>query len=398
MTNPNLKPFLRTCFLCASMLCGLSFLLPMSAEGALRAVAGGGGSSGGSTPGASCTNNGGMVYGSAGALVCSSAVTTDGNGAVSASGLVTAGTLTVTGVSSMGGTVSVSTGANVTNAYTAVSQGTIVYNVFNSGCGGLVAGSPCLQIGTGSGLSTGLLLGTLANGQTALWSTNAALTTSNYILMGFNSGYTQINGANGVILQGAGTGLAQATSTAWQPFSASGLTLGTSGNPWGNVFTTGAISGGSLTANSNGIETAQTTWGAVTTGAIVSAGAPVTNGTVTNIVNLSSLPAGVYDISAQCNWDIFGATVTQQQCGISYTATTFLTSAGGTSGGATIGNDPYTHSWQAPIAATTSDISLNTMPVRVKCTSACTIFHTSALTFSVGTAKAFGSIRARRVQ
>jgi hypothetical protein len=255
----------------------------------------------------------------------------------------------------------------VTNAITVTNQGTINASIATSG----------------AITTNGVFLGPNGSLTNATYSTSGNVNTGVYFPSGNQVGLS----ANGVgYLFSSGS------------LTANGISLGTSGTPFGAIFSNAAVSAGSYLANSNGIETVQTTWGAVTSGAIVSAGATVTTGTVTNIVNLSSLPAGVYDISVTCDWNIFGATVTQQQCGLSYTAATFLTQAGGTSGGATVSNEPFRREWQTPAAGTTSDLSIQIAPVRVKLTSAATIYHTSALTFSVGTAKAFGSIRAVRVQ
>jgi hypothetical protein len=163
------------------------------------------------------------------------------------------------------------------------------------------------------------------------------------------------------------------------------------------INSTGAISAGSYTANSNGIENSAGQIGHLISNSVASAGSAVSTGSPANIGSLASLAPGVYDVWAQCDWNIFAATVTQQQCGISYTSATLLTQAGGTSGGATISNDPYAHSWQAT-TTTLGDMSLSVGPVRVKITATSTIYQVGSLTFSAGTAKAFGSIRSIQVE
>ena len=76
-------------FFCVIAMCfGVMLIDPTESHAALRAA--GGSSSGGSSPGANCTNNGGVIYASAGGFVCNTSLTTDGNGNVSAGQTVVA--------------------------------------------------------------------------------------------------------------------------------------------------------------------------------------------------------------------------------------------------------------------------------------------------------------------
>ena len=90
--TPEVKFSLYMGIFWSVLICAASFLMPVSASGALRAVAGGGSSSGGTpvVPSATCANNGGIIYGSAGAFTCNTSLTTDGAGAVNASASITA--------------------------------------------------------------------------------------------------------------------------------------------------------------------------------------------------------------------------------------------------------------------------------------------------------------------
>lgn len=401
--NPNLKPFLRVCLLISSMLCGLSILLPMSAEGALRGVAGGGSSSGGggTTGCTTSSGNGNIVYVSAGACTSNNSFSTDGAGAVSASVSVTTPLHAAPGVLTLESQGATTAGATLTNN-----------NSFSVPIltGTTSATSPLIS-GTTS-VTTPLLVGTTTQsfrGQGA--STDGATVTNN--IWAFNSAPTvpSLNiGASGQVL---GNGVS-AVDFAYNPTTLFRWASATEADFFfagtivtkmlsTGITTTGSISSGSYVGNSNGIELSNTlaSIGAVSSGSVVSAGGTVTTGTAANVIGMP-LPAGVYTMWGQCNYNLFNGGVsagpTDQRCGISYTSATLLTQAGGTSGGATVDSGPYTHQL-VPIGNTvTSDITVPVQPVKVKCTSTCTIFLVGQITFANGTVKLFGDIHALRIQ
>jgi hypothetical protein len=184
---------------------------------------------------------------------------TAGGGAVAA---ITSGT--IDGVT-IGGVTPVSLVINgaLISGGAAVSNGQEVWSV-GSNLAGTAAGSPYMQVGTGSGLSQGIICGTVSTGLSGCWGTGSTLASNNYALsVNSNNTNTSINATSTVQLQASTITVASVNSTSLNVLS------GGSTNTFTVTASTGAVSPGSLVSNSNGIEGLQTTVGAVSSAAVV---------------------------------------------------------------------------------------------------------------------------------
>ena len=222
--------------------------LVSDSDAMLRGVASSGSSGGsGTVPSATCANNGGAIYGSAGAFTCNSSFTTDGAGSVSASTSVTSPIFAATGQMLFEGQGASTAGATVAN------------NLWTFGGTITMTGTPSV-ITTGQQLNVG-------------------------------------SSAGNVHLISQGTDLITLLPTGIVSTVAGTATIGSSGQPVGAINSTGAVSVGSLVANTNGIGAAVGQVGYVTSGAVLTAAAvTLSTGTVTSGANVG-VPAGDFDIT-----------------------------------------------------------------------------------------------------
>ena len=179
----------------------------------------------------------------------------------------------------------------------ATSSGTQEF-AYGYGLSGTVAGSPYMQVGTGSGNSQGWIFGTASNGLSANWPTIATPTSNNYTILS-NGGVTRLNSTGSVAFSINNSEYLTVTTTTLTP-SFSALNMGTSGLPFGNAFLNGAVSAGSYVGNSNGISPTAGNIGQEQEFSVASTGAVVTVSSATPVTIVSSgatVTAGDYDVS-----------------------------------------------------------------------------------------------------
>lgn len=117
-----------------------------------------------------------------------------------------------------------------------------------------------------------------------------------------------------------------------------------------------------------------------------------TGADVTTIAFTSADIGTEWDVSATVDHSLTGATVTQIACGISATANTMPSQAGGSG----IGTDPASIQ-PSNLVATTGNYTQPIPSVRYKVTAAATLHLVASDTFAAGTIAAFGTLRALRV-
>lgn len=128
--------------------------------------------------------------------------------------------------------------------------------------------------------------------------------------------------------------------------------------------------------------------------ATVAAGSAVSlvNATGKNVTSIS-LTAGDWDVNAQVNFVLAGATSTLHQSGISLTTNTLPTQAGG----AGLGTDPLA-ALPLPTTVLSGTMSQDISPIRISIAATTTVYLVAQSSFSVGTETAYGSINARRAR
>lgn len=130
----------------------------------------------------------------------------------------------------------------------------------------------------------------------------------------------------------------------------------------------------------------------VTSTVAVGSAVSLTTATPANVTSIA-LTAGDWDVSAQVDLNLTGATGTLFQSGPSLTTATLPTQAGGSG----LGTDSLVNRVD-PTTTLTGVIQLQSLATRVSLASSSTLFLVASATFSVGTVAAFGTIRARRVR
>lgn len=157
-------------------------------------------------------------------------------------------------------------------------------------------------------------------------------------------------------------------------------TLGVVGDSSGTAATAGTV-GENLSAT-------------VVTGSSVS----LTTATAANITSLSLTP-GDWEVTAQCDYNLAGATVSVENCALSGTTGTLSTQPGFTTGNITCGPETIFTETQTFGTTLTGVEGLRAGPVICRVTTAATtVFLVASDTFSAGTVTAFGSIKARRAR
>lgn len=298
------------------------------------------------------------------------------NGAITGTSETLTGALTITGT---------------TSPETITSGGANVFSVVNTGCGALVAGSPCVTVGAGSGNSSGWSLGIASTGISNIWPTVAgASTASNYTLLS-NGSIARLNSTGTVGLAINGSEFLTINTTQMLP-SFAALTIGSSSLPFGAVFSNGAASLGSIVANTNGVAAAITDVGYVTSGAVLTASAvSLGTGTVTSGASVN-LPAGDWDLSATYCYLPTGTTT------LNIITLGLNTTAAGIQPGADTG--AFVQYVQAATSVPgANDICMTVGPLAVRPTVSNTSYSViSTATFGTSTLKAHGFIRARRMR
>lgn len=133
--------------------------------------------------------------------------------------------------------------------------------------------------------------------------------------------------------------------------------------------------------------------GEFVTATLASAGSALTTATALTLVSIS-LTAGDWDISGVVDFLPAAATsVTQLAASVSLTTNVLS----GQAGGAGLGTDPTVLINQA-VNVPTAQVGVPIPPVRLSIAVTTTVFLVASLTFTVSTATAFGTIRARRVR
>ncbi len=154
---------------------------------------------------------------------------------------------------------------------------------------------------------------------------------------------------------------------------------------------TGVYFGNTTNGRMAWVSTMTPAMGLVTTTKASGAAVSLASPTAATVVSIT-LDPGTYDVSAQCEFVLAGATSTLHQIGISATAATLPTQAGGSG----IGTDPLT-TFPIPTTTLTNTLSLGIPPVQVTLTAQTIIYLVAAATFSVGTETVYGTLRARRI-
>lgn len=117
----------------------------------------------------------------------------------------------------------------------------------------------------------------------------------------------------------------------------------------------------------------------------------LTSATGANVTSIS-LPAGDWDISAQVDFALTGATSTSHQSGISLTSATLPTQAGGSG----LGTDALAI-LPMPTTGLSGTLTQAIAQVRLLISATTTVYLVAQAAFSVGSESAYGTIRARRV-
>lgn len=156
----------------------------------------------------------------------------------------------------------------------------------------------------------------------------------------------------------------------------------------GNALASSVISGTTTndSAPTGGI--GQFVTATVASGSAVS----LSNGAGTNVTSIS-VTAGDWDISGTVDIILAGATGTLSQGGISLTTATLPSQAGGSG----LGTDGLTLI-PLSVAAFSNTVSVTIPPVRLLVAATTTVYLVAQQAFTVGTATAYGTIRARRVR
>lgn len=153
------------------------------------------------------------------------------------------------------------------------------------------------------------------------------------------------------------------------------------------VFNTPGLVGTSTNNNAAAGQVGEVVASSIASGAAVA----LTTGVTANVTSIS-LTAGDWDVTAQVD-HLLGATtsITQLNAGISLATGTLAAQAGGSG----LGTDPTsTESFAAMIP--TANISQAVGPVRISLSVTTTVYLVAQDAFTVSTASAFGTIRARR--
>lgn len=155
-----------------------------------------------------------------------------------------------------------------------------------------------------------------------------------------------------------------------------------------SVVGTGQLVG---TATNNNAPTGSI--GEFVTATVASGSAVVLSTNTGKSVTSISLGAGDWDVSGVINYILTGVTGTLFQSGVSLTDNTLPTQAGGSG----LGTDGVVN---VPLVTTTLSATFGSAisPVRVSIAATTTIYLVAQETFSLGSATAFGTIRARRVR
>ncbi len=128
--------------------------------------------------------------------------------------------------------------------------------------------------------------------------------------------------------------------------------------------------------------------------ATVAVGSPValTNATGANVTSIS-LTAGDWDVSAQVDFILTGATSTSHQSGISLTTGTLPSQAGGSG----LGTDALAV-LPMPTTVLSGTLTQPIPPVRISLSATTTVYLVAQAAFSVGSESSYGTIRARRAR
>ena len=374
-----MKNFFLSIFCCLLIGWQLHITFISDADALLRGVASSGSSGGGTVPSATCANNGGVIYGSAGAFTCNSLFTTDGLGNVSHGGTVYSTGLSIA-----------STGATVESV---TSGGQSVFNVTQGGTGN----APQISVGSGTGLSYGFQLGGFGtSGRACIWGTGVTATQGNCLLETVAGGGLYLSNAGSQVnIFPAGpfssAGGVTFDGTNMFPGVASSMAVGTTGSPFATGNFSGAVSVGSLVANTNGIAAGVGAVGQIVTGSVLAASAvSLGTGTVTTGAQVS-LPAGDWDLSATyCYTPTASTTVNVITLGLN-TVTAGVQPA--TDTGALV--EYVNIATNIPGA---NDLCMVVGPLQVLPKTTTSYAAISTATFGASTLKAHGFIRARRMQ
>jgi hypothetical protein len=136
--------------------------------------------------------------------------------------------------------------------------------------------------------------------------------------------------------------------------------------------------------------------GEFVTATLASAGAVAItpSATTKNIITSGiSLTAGDWDLSGTVNFLLAAATVSKFQAGISLTSATLPSQAGGSG----LGTDPLVIDVDKTTTLTDTK-TLGIPPVRLSIAATTTVYLVAQATFTAGTVKGFGTIRARRMR
>ena len=159
---------------------------------------------------------------------------------------------------------------------------------------------------------------------------------------------------------------------------------------------TGAISGGSFVANSNGVTPTAGNVGRYVPNTVASGGSTISTGSPAQAATVTLPGPGNYLVTAQCDFELEGSTTTITQCGIgNVTASMAVTQAGTVSGGLTIGNEAIAFNAMTTVAASgTHTIAMMPNYVQVSTANAGSpkLFLNCQATFSAGGMKCYGSI------
>jgi len=128
----------------------------------------------------------------------------------------------------------------------------------------------------------------------------------------------------------------------------------------------------------------------ITATVAVGSAVSLTNATGANVTSIS-LTAGDWDVSAQNDFVLTGATSTSHQSGISLTSATLPSQAGGSG----LGTDALAV-LPMPTTGLSGTLTQPIPPVRINLAATTTVYLVAQAAFSVGSESAYGTIRARR--